>query len=196
MIKKHKLNDNIKYYTSEEKDNISSKKIKIVENINDIDDFIKEELNKKTSNSKIYIGKINDSVANKIKKVIGLDLTNYNISLKGNNVRKIIKDHGNSILENLRGQEAITIEDFNYIDDIVLEADKIFLSGKTKQGKDVITFEKKINNKYTLVEFISSRQKTLETQTMFKSIKKNSFTADNTKSPIPTSKTNSDSSSL
>lgn len=46
-------------------------------------------------------------------------------------------------MEKLRGQEAITPKGFEYIDDIVLEADNIYLSGKTKQGKDVIIFKRK-----------------------------------------------------
>lgn len=182
-MKAHKVqfNKNIKKYTDKEVKNISSNKIKIAKDINDIKLFVKNELTKKTSNSKLYLGKINKNTADKIKNITNLDLTDYNISLKGNNVRKIIKDHGNKTLENLRGQEAITLKDFEYIDDIVLTADNIYLSGKTRQGKDVIIFEKKINNKYTLVEFISTKRKTLETQTMFKSIKKNSVTASNTK---------------
>ena len=174
------LNKNIIKYTNKEIMNISSNKIKIAKNTKDIMLFVKQELNKKTSNSKLYFGKINDITSNRIKMLTGLDLSNYNISLKGDNVRKIIKDHGNKVLEKLRGQEAITLEDFKHIDDIILEADNIYLSGKTINNKDVITFVKKLNNKYTLVEFISIKRKTLETQTMYKKIKKNSVTAENT----------------
>ena len=117
-----------------------------------------------------------------VKLLTGLDLKNYNISLKGDNVRKIIKDHGN----NLRGQDAITLKDFERIDNIILEADNIYISGKTKHNKDVIAFEKKLNNKYTLIEFVSTKRKTLETQTMYKKTKKNSVTVDNTtNSPYP-----------
>lgn len=86
-----------------------------------------------------------------IKLLIGLDLKNYNISLKGDNVRKIIKDNGNKILENLRGQDAINLKDFERIDNIILEADNIYISDKTKHNKDIIAFEKELNNKYTLI---------------------------------------------
>lgn len=165
---------------------ISSNKIKIAKSSRDIKEFIKQELNKKSSNSKLYLGKINDITSNRIKILTGLDLKNYNISLKGDNVRKIIKDHGNKILENLRGQDAITLKDFERIDNIILEADNIYISGKTKHNKDVIAFEKELNNKYTLIEFVSTKRKTLETQTMYKKIKKNSVTVDNTtNSPYP-----------
>ncbi len=185
ISKKFELNTKIKKYTIKEKENLTSSKIIIAKNIKDIKLFVKNELLKKTSNSKIYLGKINDITANRIKNSTGLYLKNYNISLKGDNVRKIIKDHGNKTLENLRGQEAITPKDFEYIDDIILDADYIFLSEKTKHGKNVITFEKKINNKYTLVEFISSKRKNIETHTMFKRKKKNSVTVGNNSKFLP-----------
>ncbi len=185
MSKKIELNTKIKKYNIKEKKNLASPKIIIAKNINDIKLFVRSELSKKTSNSKIYLGKINDATADKIKNLTGLDLKNYNISLKGDNVRKIIKDYGNKTLENLRGQEAITPKDFEYIDDIILDADNIFLSGKTKHGKNVITFEKKINNKYTLVEFISTKRKNIETHTMFKRKKKNSVTVGNNSQSLP-----------
>lgn len=162
------LNKNIITYTNKEIINISSNKIKIAKNTKDIILFVKQELNKKTSNSKLYFGKINDITSNRIKMLTGLDLSNYNISLKGDNVRKIIKDHGNKVLERLRGQEAITLEDFKHIDDIILEADNIYLSGKTVNNKDVITFVKKLNNKYTLVEFVSNKRKTLDSKQCIK----------------------------
>ena len=173
------LNKKIMRYTKQEILNISSNKIKIAKNCKDIKDFVKQELNKKTSNSKLYLGKIDNSTSNRIKMLTGLDLKNYNISLKGDNVRKIIKDHGNKTLENLRGQDAITIKDFERIDKIILDADTIYISGKTKHNKDVIAFEKELNNKYTLIEFISTKKRTLETQTMYKKIKKNSVTVNN-----------------
>lgn len=57
-------------------------------------------MTKKTSNSKLYLGKINNFTANKIKILAGLNLKDYNISLKGNNIRKIIKNHGNKPWKN------------------------------------------------------------------------------------------------
>lgn len=175
----HKFNKNLEKYTENEIKNLSSNKITLAKNIEDISNFAKKELQQKTSNSKIFIGKINKVIANRIKKETNLNLENYNISLKGDNIRKIIKDHGNKTIENLRGQDAITIEDFCIIDDIILDADEIYLSGKTKSNKDVITFKKKNKNLYTIIEFVSTKRKTLETHTMYKSIKKNSSTRDN-----------------
>lgn len=68
------LNKNIISYTDKEIINISSNKIKIAKSSRDIKEFIKQELNKKSSNSKLYLGKINDITSNRIKILTGLDL--------------------------------------------------------------------------------------------------------------------------
>lgn len=193
---KYSLNKKLKKYTNKELENFKGGKIEIAKTTNDIDAFVNEELSKKTSNNKILFGKVSDEIATTISKQFGINIDNYSISLKGDNVRKIIKDHGNPETESKRGQIAVTKSDFDYIDDIILEPDNIYLSGTTSSGKPSITFEKNINNKYTLVEFVSDKNYTLEVQTMYKHKKKNSPTADNTqKSLFLTSETDSGSSS-
>lgn len=193
---KYSLNKKLKKYTNKELENFKGGKIEIAKTTNDIDTFVNEELSKKTSNNKILFGKVSDEIATTISKQFGINIDNYSISLKGDNVRKIIKDHGNPETESKRGQIAVTKSDFDYIDDIILEPDNIYLSGTTSSGKPSITFEKNINNKYTLVEFVSDKNYTLEVQTMYKHKKKNSPTADNTqKSLFLTSETDSGSSS-
>lgn len=193
---KYSLNKKLKKYTNKELENFKGGKIEIAKTTNDIDTFVNEELSKKTSNNKILFGKVSDEIATTISKKFGINIDDYSISLKGDNVRKIMKDHGNPETESKRGQIAVTKSDFDYIDDIILEPDNIYLSGKTSSGKPSITFEKNIDNKYTLVEFVSDKNHTLEVQTMYKNKKKNSPTADNTlKSLFLTSETDSGSSS-
>lgn len=193
---KYSLNKKLKNYTNKELENFKGGKIEIAKTTNDIDAFVNEELSKKTSNNKMLFGKVSDEIATTISKKFGINIDDYSISLKGDNVRKIMKDHGNPETESKRGQIAVTKSDFDYIDDIILEPDNIYLSGKTSSGKPSITFEKNIDNKYTLVEFVSDKNHTLEVQTMYKNKKKNSPTADNTlKSLFLTSETDSGSSS-
>ena len=193
---KYSLNKKLKNYTNKELENFKGGKIEIAKTTNDIDAFVNEELSKKTSNNKMLFGKVSDEIATTISKKFGINIDDYSISLKGDNVRKIMKDHGNPETESKRGQIAVTKSDFDYIDDIILEPDNIYLSGKTSSGKPSITFEKNIDNKYTLVEFVSDKNHTLEVQTMYKHKKKNSPTADNTqKSLFLTSETDSGSSS-
>lgn len=161
-----KMNKYLKKYSEREISNIKSNKIKVVKKYNDIDDFVDEAINSKSSNKTLYFDKINDYLAEEIYIKLGINLKNYNISLKANNIKKIMKDHGNVNNELLRGQIAITKDDFKYIDDVILESDNFYYSGTTKNGKPSIIFEKIIDNKYVIVEYISDKHHNLEVQTM------------------------------
>ena len=161
-----KMNKYIKEYSKREISNIESNKIKIVKTYNDINDFVNESINNESTNKTLYFGKISDFLAEKIYIKLGINVRNYNISLKASNVKKIMKDHGNVNNELLRGQIAVTKEDFKYIDDIILENDNFYYSGTTKSGKPSITFEKIIDNKYVMVEYVSDKHHNLEVQTM------------------------------
>ncbi len=190
------LNPEIKNYSSYEIKNINSQKIKIVNSKTEIINFVNKELKKKCGNNRIYLGKISNKISNLLKEKLNIDVKDYNISLKGDNVRKIMKDHGNRITEAKRGQSVVTKNDFGFIDDIVLNPDKVLAGGVNNGGKPAIIFEKILGDKYTLVEFVSDKHHTLEVQTMFKHKKKNSATVDNTqKSLFQTSRTDSSTSS-
>ena len=191
------MNKNIKQYSQKEINNIESDKIKIAKSDKDISHFVETAIKEKSSNKTIYFGKINDNITREIYEKIGINLNNYNLSLKASNVRKILKDHGNVNTELLRGQVAVLKSDFKYIDAIILENDNFYYSGTTKDGKPSITFEKNINDKYVLVEYISDKHHNLEVQTMWKNKKKNSVTVLHEDCPgLNTSKTGSDISSF
>ena len=81
-------------YTKKEINNMNNGCISFLNDNDSIISFVCNELNIKHSNNKLYLGKINKRTANKIKKKISLNLYNYNVVLKGDNIRKIIKDHG------------------------------------------------------------------------------------------------------
>lgn len=180
------LNKSIIKYTKKEINNISSDKIKIINSNKDINKFVLEELTKKQSNNCIYFGKVSKKISDRVYNELNIDISGYNISLKGDNVRKIMKSHGNKINEEKRGQVSVTLNDFNLIGDIISEPDEIRLSKNTKDGKPSITFVKCIKNKYTLVEFVSSKKHNLEVHTLYKNKKKNSVTEDNDiEYPVP-----------
>lgn len=133
------------------------------------DDLIRFLNNKKSvdNKTKIYLGKINPVTASKIENSVGINIENYNLSLKKDTIIHILNRHS-SKKEILRGQVPIKIKDFLNIEKIVLNADNIELSGKTKQDKPIIIFEKKIKETYILVSCISDKRYNLEIKTMFK----------------------------
>lgn len=182
-------NSDIQPYTNQEIENYKNGKVKIAINENDISSFI-ESAKKIPSNAKLYFGKISENLSNRIKQTINLDLNNYNISLKADSIRHILRKHGNNS-EILRGQIPVNPEDFKLIPQIISNYDSVETSGTTNEGKPAITFSKKFGNNYYLVTYVSDKNHNLEVQTMWKQ-KKNPATADNTiKSPIQTSETDS-----
>ena len=162
-------------YSKDEINNFKGGKVAIANNRIDLISFVN---NKKSvdNKSKIYLGKIDPIAARRIENSVGINIENYNLSLKKDTIKHILNKHS-SEKEKLRGQVPIKIEDFLKIEKIVLNADNIKLSGKTKQDKPIIIFEKIIKETYILVSCISDKRYNLEIKTMFKQ-KKNSATGD------------------
>lgn len=166
-------------YSEKEINNFRGGKVTIANNQKDIIKFINKSKIEK-DNSKLYLGKIGNDLAQRIKKDINIDIENYNISLKSDSVRHILNRHSSNN-EFLKGQVPIVDEDFKLISKIISNYDKIRVTGLTKQRKPIITVEKLINNKYYLVNYISNKNHTFEIKTMYKHKKKNSATGDNAK---------------
>lgn len=82
----------------------------------------------------MYFGAIPTDLATKIKTDTGIDVENFNLSLGSYEIRKILKDHGNTAKEAARGQRAIVADDFGYITDIVLNPIEIKLSNQDYMG--------------------------------------------------------------
>ena len=182
-------------YTQKEINNLrNSNKISIANNENDIVNFAKKS-KVMPGNFKLYVGKIINETAEKIKNKIGINVNGYNISLKTDAIRHAYNKHS-SETEILRGQVPITDEDFANIPKVINDPDDIINSGINQQGQQAISFEKNINGNNVVVTYVSNKHKTLELQSYykFKNNKKiDSFTATNeTNSPVRTSKTNSD----
>ena len=181
-------------YSQKEIQNIKSDKIKIAESRQDISNFVQQSKSI-PNNFKMYLGKVKQNIADTIKSRLGIDVNNYNISLSADSIRHTIKKHSNVETENARGQIALTAEDFQNIPDIINNPDNIELSGKSKQGKPSIRFEKNINGNNVVITYTSDKHKNLELQTMykFKNDKKiDSVTASNAEALNTTSETNSD----
>lgn len=180
-------------YTQHEISNYEGGKVKIAKTSEDVINFVQES--KKTSNnSKLYFGKLGKKIANKINQAIGINLENYNLSLRSDNIKHILKKHSNKS-EILRGQIPITEADFQLIPEIITSYDSIKQTGSTTNGKPSITFTKQIGDNYYLVNYVSDKSHNLEVQTMWKQKKKNSATVSDANIPRLTSETNSGTSS-
>lgn len=190
------LSTDIIPYTQHEIENFQNGKVKVAQSESDISSFV-EAARKVPSNAKLYFGKLGTKIANKINQALGINLENYNLSLKTDSIRHILNHHS-SRTEELRGQVPVTAEDFKLLPEIVTNYDNIQESGTSKQGKPSITFEKQIGDNYYVVTYVSDKSNSLEVQTMYKikAQKKNSASVSDANIPRLTSETNSGTSSL
>ena len=169
----------------------NSNKIIVYENDEQLQEFIKDSQNGVGISRKMYFGYISNELADEIKNVTGIDVSNYNCTLRASEVRKILKNHGQEITEKTRGQRAITPDDFELIPKVIQNPDNISLSDKLFEGKPVIVFSKIIDGKIVVSAYVSRKHLDLTVQTMYSGIKKgNLATAAGEQAPANTPEAN------
>ena len=160
-------------YTEQQKKNWeSSKRIVIYDNQEQLLQFISDSNANKTMDKKMYFGAIPAELATRIKSDTGLNVENFNLSLGSYEVRKILKDHGNTAKEAARGQRAIVVDDFRYITHIVLNPAEIKLSGQDYMGKPAIVFSGDHNGRMNVVAVVSDKRLDLFVQAVYTNVKK------------------------
>lgn len=190
-------NPKIERYSDAELENWKkSKSIVPYENERQFYKFVENARNNVDVHKKIYFGKLSDSISKQIFDRFGIDLSGYNIALKGYEIRKILlNSHGNSTRESLRGQEAITEKDLLNIPTIITEADDVVLSDRLYEGKPTLIFSKTIEGKNYVVAYTSTKHHDLAIQTMYKGKKRSLSPATNANALVSTSETTSGTTS-
>ncbi len=180
-------------YSEHQKENWkNSNRIVVYDNNEQLAKFISDAISDKQMDKKMYFGAVSNELAREIKSTTGLDVENYNLSLGANEIRKIIKDHGDESKEASRGQRAITADDFSHVVDVVLNADSINISDKTYNGKPAIEFVGEHNGKMKVVAVVSDKRLDLFVQTMYANAKKENLpTLTGEQAPINTPEANS-----
>jgi hypothetical protein len=104
-----------------------------------------------------------------VLKSVGLDLSGFGSSMDNYAVIHTLKSHGNARREEARGQLAIELSDFGLVPLIMEQPDAVFADGKTKQGRDVLVFTKKVGDVgYWLVHEVRPGKKNLAMVSMRK----------------------------
>ncbi len=160
--------------TDQEKINLSSgKRNKIISTFSDAVSFVKNALAVKQSADRAYLGKVPDTVARRVWEDTGVDITGYRAILPSDNVRHIIKNHGDAASESARGQSAVTAEDIARIPEVLAEPDHVRLSpDRDSRGRDVLIFEKQIGNQYVTMQAVSDGTHSIQTDTLYKQKRK------------------------
>lgn len=154
----------LKKYSLEQIENWSnSKRIIIYSDDEQLKHFIEECLIDKTYSKKLYFGIVSDVLADEVYERFHIDIHNFNCSLSGNEVRKILTDHGSEELEAARGQRAVEYKDFMKIPYVISKPSAVQEGGEYR-NKPCLKF---VRDGYTVVGVVSDKHLDLFIQTMY-----------------------------
>ena len=166
-ISKQSAIDGIKPYTSAEITSIkSNSKFIVAETMDDVIAFFNKSTNDKTNEATtMFVGKISDETAELIEASTGINARNKSIALNSSDLRHLYKEHGNSVKENLRGQEAISADNFETIIAAIATPDTITAEKDEKSGAISVIFKKEIKGKTTAITVFSEKKKAFTLKT-------------------------------
>ena len=123
----------------------------------------------RNSKKNTYLGTVSNKVVNRVKSLLGIDISNRTHLIADNDIRHMIKQHGNPEIEKARGQIAITSKDIEKIPDILDNYDRIIKGIDNKQGQTIRYIKDYPNNQTYIVEVIpTANDTTLYVKTMWK----------------------------
>lgn len=164
------VNENgLNSYSEQERVNLSSgKKNKVISTLQDAVSFVRNALSNKQNVDRAYLGKVPDRVAQKVLADTGVDIRGMGAMMNGNDVRHIMKDHGDPMAEAARGQVPVTPDDIARIPEVISAPDRVIVSPETdSKGRTALVFEKQIGDKYITIQGVSDGKHVLQTDTLY-----------------------------
>lgn len=154
-------------YDSHTAANLTSSK-GVTSNNMEYSDFVRAALQDKNLKQTYYFGKISDELADDIYASTGLELDGFNITVPSDNINHSLKEHSDVAKEESKGQIALNEELLSKLPQVYNKPDSIKLSDhKDVRGRDVITFEKRINGIIVVANAISNGRNRLALDTMY-----------------------------
>jgi len=150
-------------YTTREKERISnSSRIEIADNETHVRNFVDEAIKGSNKGKKMLLGKVDIDLARRITKATRVNVNKFNLEFRSDDIKHLIKQHGNQSTEEPRGQRAITADDILKFVNIVQNFDTV----KATEGNG-LAFTKNINGKITAVTLYADGNKSLSLKTMY-----------------------------
>lgn len=156
-------------YTPQERVNLSSGgRNKIVSTYQEALAFVKKALTYKKNVDRAYMGIVPNDVAGRILTEAGVDISGYGVMMNGDDVRHILKGHGDSTAEAARGQVAVTESAIAQIPEVIAHPDNVYLSAESDgKGRQAIVFEKQIGDTYITIQGVANGKRLLQTDTLY-----------------------------
>ncbi|QDR80243.1 glucosaminidase domain-containing protein [Sporomusa termitida] len=132
-----------------------------------INDFVEKALSHKEY-AWLNIKKVEPNTAERIQSLIGVDVSDYMHNITSDDLRHIIKQHGDPAKEHQRGQLPVTDVDLKRIPEIISNYDRI-LPGEEINNQKAVVYEKRMDDgTVNYVETVLTGRKVLRTKTMWK----------------------------
>lgn len=148
----------------------SAPKVEMLSGKLETSDLIDAAIQRPNSGNKIFavLAKVDPAVANKVKSVTGIDVTDFVHGIDEVAVRHIFKHHGDDVTESLRNQVAVTKEDIASLNEVLNNPDTVDYSGTLSDGTPTITLKKKVGDTIVCVQEVRTGRKKLAVKTMWK----------------------------
>ena len=136
----------------------------IINRLNDFSkfpDLIRYAVKNPQSKKWYEIGRVSTRNAELIKQATGVDTLGFKRKVFSDELRHEFNSHGNNKKEKARGQRAFVDSDFQRLNDIVQNPDKVIKGGKWLGNPNTIEYRKTYNNNETFVylELITNNKK-------------------------------------
>lgn len=164
---------NVDMYSQEELSQLEkNKKILILGKDIEFDEYIENSLTGKYNNDQryLYIGKVKESLAAKIKQLYNYDISGFSITMNSSEVLHSINQHGYDLKKEISKGNSRTLskDDFKYMTDIINNFDYSDFGIDKKSGNHALTLFKKIGeDNLACVELISNKKHRLTLKTMY-----------------------------
>ncbi|MBQ5514673.1 MAG: hypothetical protein IIT84_03190, partial [Oscillospiraceae bacterium] len=113
--------------------------------------------------ARFYFGKVSGKLGAQIKAAIGLDITDFNVTMRSDEVQHALNSHGNAEKEAKRRQLPITQESILQLPDVFNNPDEIvMLPNKDYAGRDAFEIRKQLNGYVVAVVGVANGRHSIE----------------------------------
>ena len=113
--------------------------------------------------ARFYFGKVSGKLGAQIRAAIGLDITDFNIMMRSDEVQHALNSHGNAEKEAKRGRLPITQESILQLPDVFNNPDEIvMLPNKDYEGRDAFEIRKQLNGYVVAVVGVANGRHSIE----------------------------------
>lgn len=114
------------------------------------------------------LGLLTESHADEVKALIGREVAGFDFAIDQYAPKHIFNEHGDQKAEALRGQRAVTAEDYARLPQLLNDPDRIVEEGLSKVGHPVVRYEKKIGGEiFTAALEIRKQRRSLALQSFW-----------------------------